>query len=191
MTVIVGVCDGSSVWMGADSLAGNSAYVLNGKLLKIVRLPVPLEGGSEAVMLIGSSGDFRPSFLLSQMALPEHEKGIDVLVYVAGKVVDCVRSAYRDNGYLQKESEREGGNCHILIGYQGRLFSMWDEFQVVETADPYMAVGSGMYLALGALAATERIKPERRVELALLAAEKHNPYVRRPFQFEHVEVQHG
>jgi hypothetical protein len=196
MTAIIGVRDGSDVWMGADSFSGNSEYLMSVGRPKITRREVAqvtekdnLPDGVD-VMLVGTAGDWRPSFLLSQLKLPPHHRGEDAFVYISSKLADCLRDLHREKGYLQKTAEREGGNCHVLIGYQGRLFSMWDEFQVVENAEPYMAIGSGMYIALGALATTEGIDPLRRLEMVLEITEHHHPYLNRPFHFEHVGNNH-
>lgn len=182
MTVIVGICEKGQVWLGADSYMGYGDYALERRWPKVFRLVVPQAEGSGVVMLVGESGDQRAGWLVRQLAnLPKHEAGVDGLDYVAGPFVDKLREIYKEKGWALSENGREGGSAQLLIGYQGRLFSVWDEFQVVEGAEGYMAMGSGMYFALGALVVTEGIPPERRLDMVLEAVERHHVYVRRPF----------
>lgn len=183
MTAIVGIADGRSVWMGADSFAGDS-YALQMKESKIIERQLP--DGSP--ILFGTTGELRYALLLETMPLPAHEPEVDARHYIGVALVDAMRDCFVKAGFGTKNNGGgdESGQSSVLVGYCGRLFSVWYSYDVVETAHPYQAVGSGMDTCLGALAVTEGIEHERRILMVLDAAERHNAYVRRPFTVKHI-----
>jgi len=85
-------------------------------------------------------------------------------------------------GWAKKDNDREESGT-FLVGVHGRLFTVEEDYPVVASTDGYAAVGCGSELALGALYATAGISlsPERRVMLALQAAERFSAGVRGPF----------
>ena len=176
MTIIVGICDGRSVWMGGDSFAGNGGYALQTKHPKLFRRTIP---GTKAPILFGFAGDFRIGYLLRTMPLPESSGSTGA--YVAETLVNAMRARFRDAGILEAQNEMETNEAQLLISCDGRLFSMWEDFMALETGHDYMAVGSAMEVALGSLHSTGGIDPETRLDMALDAAETHNAFVKRPF----------
>ena len=102
----------------------------------------------------------------------------------AGKTtfIDAVRDCLKTGGWAKKDDEREEGGT-FLVGVKGRLFTVEDDYQVGASADGYAAVGCGSEIALGALFATARTRmsPERRLTVALEAAERFSAGVRGPF----------
>jgi len=70
-----------------------------------------------------------------------------------------------------------------MIGWRGRLFCVYSDLQVAESAWPFMALGCGDHLALGSLHSTEEYQhtPRERLTLALQAAEAFSAGVRGPF----------
>jgi hypothetical protein len=102
--------------------------------------------------------------------------------FLATTFVDEVRQCLKTGGWAGIENSREEGGT-FLLGIQGRLFTIMDDFQVGEAADGYDAVGSGDALALGALYATANLNlyPTERITLALSAAAAHTPFVMQPF----------
>lgn len=181
MTVIVAVKAGGRVVMGGDSFSGTYEYVLEEASPKVFTRTVHDEKGMfRCSALFGVSGDYRGTVLLRNMDLPAWPEGIKPEAYVGIHLVNAMREAFREGGYAQKESEQESHDLTLLVGLLGRLFSVWQTFDVLESKE-YMAVGAGMYVALGALHATRGMRPEERVRLALEAAAEHNPMVRPPF----------
>ena len=185
MTVIIGITDGRTIWMGADSFVGNSNYALQMKQSKIIRRQLP--NGSD--ILFGCSGEMRVMLLLGAMELPDHKPGMDALYYVGIDLVNTMRSVFGDAGYATAQDGREGaGDACVLVGYDGRLFALWSDYTHAEPATDYMVMGSGMEVALGALAVTDGIPPRRRLEMVLEAVAQHSPYVRAPFTFEEIRL---
>jgi hypothetical protein len=94
--------------------------------------------------------------------------------------VNAVRSCLKSGGYASTEHGRESGGT-FLVGYHGRLYEVWDDFQVGRPAAGYTAIGCGGDLAIGALYATRDDNPTLRVAVALAAAEQFSAGVRGPF----------
>ena len=139
MTVIVGIADGRTVWMGADSYTGNG-YALQMKGSKIVRRQ--LKDGS--TILFGVAGEMRPMLLLDKMALPEHDKGMDAIHYVGLELVEAMRVEFAAAGFATTADGRDtASQMQVLIGYDGRVFGLWHDYTLVETAYNYLALGSG------------------------------------------------
>ena len=183
MTAIVGVADGRTVWMGADSYAGNG-YALQMRGSKIIRRQLP--DGSP--ILFGVAGEMRAMLLLDLMTLPERDPKMDAIHYVGLELVNAMRVEFAAAGFATTADGREAASqTQMLVGYDGRLFGMWNDYTLVDPAPQYLAMGSGMYTALGALAVTEGIEPIRRLEMVLDATARHDSYVRRPFTFQTAE----
>lgn len=181
MTAIVGLVHDNTVYLGGDS-AGVAGYSLT------VRADAKVFTTGPYVM--GFTSSFRMGQLLRYSFKPPKwmDQGVeetrDVPRFMATTFVDAVRETLKTGGWLKKDSEREDGGT-FLVGAAGRLFEIHDDFQVGEAADGYAAVGCGDDIALGALYATarSRMKPQRRVRLALEAAERFSAGVRGPFTY--------
>lgn len=186
MTIIAAITNGVDVWMGSDSYAGNGFYLLMVAKPKIWRCPLFRNGSffSPFSAIVGTSGDFRGDAILRKMVKPEYDFSDDVSSW-AFKLAEAMRVEFSHHGYAYKENEQESQGLHVLVGMNGRIFSIWDNYDVVENAEGYMAIGSGMYVALGAFHATDGLlTPEERLKVALEAAAGHNAYVRPPFHVE-------
>jgi hypothetical protein len=119
--------------------------------------------------------------------------------------VDRVRSCLRTGGFAKRKEEQELAGS-FLLGYRGSLYSMDSDYQVARAADGISAVGCGAHIALGALHALNAIAPlnlnasneveltfptaepvsstltpQKRLEIALDAAQRWNSAVRSPF----------
>ena len=79
----------------------------------------------------------------------------------------------------------ESSTTNALVGYRGGVWLMEGaDLQIERLRDPYVTIGSGGIVALGALYATKDIvdmDPEKRVKLALEAACRYNAACRAPF----------
>jgi ATP-dependent protease HslVU (ClpYQ) peptidase subunit len=185
MTAIVAVKDPGSgrVIVGGDSFSGTYEYALETATPKVFSRGVYDEEGTlRCSALMGVSGDHRGSVLLRNMKLPPWPKALNgnAEVYVGLHLVNAMRQVFQEGGYTLRENERESHDLNLLVGIAGRLFSVWQTFDVIESKE-YMAVGCGMDFALGALHATRGMKAEDRVRRALEAAAEHHPMVRPPF----------
>ena len=86
----------------------------------------------------------------------------------------------KNGGYARKCNEEEAGGT-FLVGYKGRLFAIYDDYQVAEMIDGYTSVGCGEQIANGVLYATRGQPPDERIRMALEAAEHLSAGVRGPF----------
>lgn len=174
MTAIAAIAHGGKIWIGGDS-AG-----VGGLSLHIRKDPKVFVKGE---FLIGYTSSFRMGQLLRYYLSPARPKeGQGEFEYMVCDFVPAIRSIFKEHGYLRvKDSQDAGGT--FLIGWRGKLFEIFDDFQVAELLTPFNACGCGVDLALGSLHSTEQynISPRDRIELALSAAEAFSAGVRRPF----------
>jgi ATP-dependent protease HslVU (ClpYQ) peptidase subunit len=174
MTAIVGLVHGGVVHIGGDS-AGVDGWSLT------IRADAKVFRNGPYVM--GFSGSFRMGQLLRYALAPPEPDG-ELEPFMATTFIDAVRKCLKEGGWASKENEREEGGV-FLVGVHGRLFCVCNDYQVGEAADGYAAVGCGDDLALGALYATarSRMAPQKRLRLALEAAERFSSGVRGPYAF--------
>jgi hypothetical protein len=105
--------------------------------------------------------------------------------FMRTKFIDSVKVAFKDNGYgsIGSSSEEDTGGIFI-VGLEGRIFTIDEDFHVGEAVVNYMAEGSGGQIALGALHATKNQKnPKLRLKVALEAATEFNMAVAAPYTY--------
>lgn len=170
MTAIAGLVHDDKVWIGGDS-AGVAGYSLAPrKDAKVFTV---------GDFLIGYTSSFRMGQLLRfYLTPPVPTEGQEPFEYMVRRFIPAVRTVLKDNGYLKTESGREEIGC-FLVGWRGSLFMVESDLQVGELSTPYAACGCGDHLVMGSLFTTEH--PERRIALALEAAETFSAGVRSPF----------
>lgn len=179
MTCIVAVAQEGKVWMGADS-AGAAGYDLT-----VRRDPKMFRVGR---MLIGFTTSFRMGQLLGyRLVLPKHHPDQSVDDYMHCEFTDSVRETLKAGGFVSNNSGREDSGT-FLVGYAGRVFTVYDDFQIAESAHAFAACGSGAAVALGSMHSTSELPPNVRLEKALRAAEAFNAGVRAPFRFESTDT---
>ncbi|MFG2968147.1 MULTISPECIES: hypothetical protein [unclassified Streptomyces] len=174
MTVIVGLVHRKRVHLAGDS-AGSS-----GSQLTIRRDPKVFTNGPYA---LGFTTSFRMGQLLQHAFEAPHPEG-DLARFMATTFINAVRTCLKEGGWARKDSEQEQAGT-FLVGVHGRLFEIYDDYQVGEPVGGYTAVGSGDDLALGALHATAHLglKPRERLTAALRAADHHCAYVSAPYAY--------
>lgn len=200
MTCIVGVISADGVvHLGADSASSDGHRISATRTPKLAELVVDAadcEGGRARVVL-GFTTSWRMGQVLQQSALPAIPRGMDPFEYVVRLVVPQVRAALKDAGFATVANGVETGGTW-LVGLGGRLFTVQNDYAVLENAEPYAACGSGTDYALGALwgmtlrhgAPCEAIAREVALDLigrALEAAETFVTTVRGPFHFVSTE----
>lgn len=181
MTCIVGLVDNGAVYMGADS-----AGVDGRRMTMAIRNDRKVFRNGAFVM--GFTSSFRMGQLLAfSLALPSPREGDDLLAFMVRDFVAATRQLLKDGGYATNNSGRETGG-EFLVGFRGRLFRIFDDFQVAESTKPYDACGCGDLIALGSLYSTPNLTdPTQRVTEALSAAETFSAGVRGPFFIEKLE----
>lgn len=174
MTAIVGLVHDGVVHIGGDS-AGVGGWRMTVRAdAKVFR---------NGPYVFGFTTSFRMGQLIRwSLQAPEPDGDLDR--FMCTTFIDSVRECLKAGGFAKRNSEQEEGGT-FLVGVQGRLFTVHDDYQVGEAVDGYAAVGCGEEPALGALFATAHMGmgPDERLELALEAAERFSAGVRAPFAY--------
>ncbi len=172
MTCIVGLEHNGDVYVGADSAA------VSGWKVRQTRLPKVFRNGS---FLIGYTTSFRMGQILQHhLKVRPQKQGEDNASYMVHVFVEAVRECLRDKGFSKVENNREEGGL-FLVGYNGTLYDVGNDFQVNSNADGLAAIGGGGDYALGALRVLEHLPPEQRLRQALEAADYFSGDVCGPF----------
>lgn len=180
MTCIAAVAHDGHVWMGGDSagVTDDSTYSLGiGRESKIWEK----EG-----ILFGASGSFRVAQVVRwQMNVPQFNPTAEPLEYITGSLITSMRDSLREHGALTtwEEDATESIDGNLILGFCGQVYEVYEDFGVGQLVHGYGAIGCGFPIAVGNLSATEEfeIKPKKRIEMALKAAERHSAGVRGPF----------
>jgi ATP-dependent protease HslVU (ClpYQ) peptidase subunit len=179
MTCIVGIVDSGKVLIGGDSAGSDGWSMVQRADAKVFK---------NGDFLFGFTTSFRMGQVLRySFTPPKRAIDKDVMAFMVTDFIDAIRTAFKAAGFAAKEKEAESGGT-FLVGYQGRLFRIADDYQVGESADGYDACGCGEKYSLGSLFATKKLPSRVRVKTALEAAEKHSAMVRGPFHIESIEV---
>jgi len=155
MTVIVGITNGTNVYIGGDRGVSDDETILS-----LSRPKVHINNN----WVFGYSGSLGIGQLMEFIDMPD--AGEDPYKTLRMDVVTHMRSAIDLYSVSNAETASE-----FIIGTQGRLFEMnttdWSVAEVTETA-----LGSGSPFALGSLDTTKDFPatPEWRIEMALCAA---------------------
>ena len=182
MTCIVAIAQNGIVYMGSDHAASDdkTGWILARKEPKCFKV------GQYAVAFTDS---FRMGQILQYSWTPpkftptKTNSGLDK--FMRTKFIESVKQAFKDNGYgsIGSASEEDTGGIFI-VGLEGRIFTIDEDFHVGENVVNYMAEGSGGQIALGALYATKNQKnPKLRIKAALEAAAEYNMAVSAPFTY--------
>lgn len=187
MTCIVGFCKNGEMYMGSDSLGSNSygecSPYDNPKIFY-----------KKPGFLYGCTSSYRMIQLLEHcLSEPEHVNGSD-LHYMSRNYSFAILELFEKAKFAETKSNVSVGGQYLL-GYKGNLYKVQSDFSVLKCSDPYHAVGSGGELAISAMysqiEAYKRLKkdfdPFEIIHTSLMAAEKHNSYVRRPFHIIKVD----
>lgn len=160
MTVIVGITDGTTVYIGGDRGVSDEDTIIS-----LSRPKVHINNG----WLFGYSGSLGIGQLMEFIDMPD--AGEDPYKTLRMDVVTHMRNAIDLYSVSNAENTSE-----FIIGTQGRLFEMntvdWSVAEVNETA-----LGSGSQLALGSLHTTKDFPAthEFRINMAIDAAITYSP----------------
>lgn len=193
MTCIVAVTDGETVVIGGDS-AG-----VGDKQLRIRADEKVFRNGPYG---IGFTTSYRMGQILRYGAdLPEPPAGADtddLERFFVLEFVPAVREAFQEHGFAKtarfakndsvtEEGQAVGGL--FLVGFEGKIFEIREDFHLARPLDPFSAVGHGAQIALGALHALHGqagLSLREKATKALEAAAVYSSVVRGPCHF--VEV---
>lgn len=177
MTCIVGIKHSGKVIIGGDS-AG-----VAGLDLRIRRDEKVFVNGD---FVFGCTSSFRMIQLLRyKLQPPKRHPETDVMAFMTTNFIDAVRSCLKEGGFAEKKQEVEIGGT-FLVGHSGRLFCVYEDYQVAENTDGFDACGCGEPYALGALRTTlnnDQLDPRQKLNIALDCAAYFSAGVVGPFEF--------
>lgn len=181
MTCIVAIAQNGTVYMGSDHAASDdkSGWIMSRREPKCFKV------GQYAVAFTDS---FRMGQILQYSWSPpkytptKTNAGLDK--FMRTKFIDSVKQAFKDGGYGSFTSSEEDTGGIFIVGLEGRIFTIDEDFHVGENVVNYMAEGSGAMFALGSLWATKNQKnPKMRIKTALEAASEFSMSVAPPFTY--------
>ncbi len=176
MTCIAACVDEKgTIWMGGDSaLTADSG---------ILAIRTGRKVWHKGAFLMGCSGSMRTLQLLQHAFVPPlYDPSKSIETYLITSFLRATRRCLKEAGEDEKKLEEK-----MLVGLQGRLFQIEQDYQIGEAFCLYDAIGSGAKVAKGALFVTADLAPDERIRKALAAAEAHIHTVRAPFYVEKLE----
>lgn len=177
MTCVVGIAEKGVVYMGGDSIAIDAG----GYAMHVRETPKVFRNGP---FLIGCAGSFRMADTIRYRFAPHLPTlSEDLHAYMATTFVDALRETCKAHAVSSVENNVEEVDGEIIVGIYGRLFVIGCDFEVGQQAGGFASIGSGSSVALGALHATRKQLPRKRLTAALEAAQAFNAGVRGPFSF--------
>jgi len=177
MTCIVGLIEKEKVYIGGDSAGVSHLDVTvrkDPKVFKIDNFVIGCTSSFRMIQLIRFS--FKP---------PKRHPDKDVFEYMCTDFINTLRQCFREGGFIQVDKNVDNGGT-FLVGYCGRLFVIFDDFQVSESYSLFASVGCGESYALGALLNIDKKLPAtEKIKIALETAVYFSGGVRPPFVIEH------
>jgi ATP-dependent protease HslVU (ClpYQ) peptidase subunit len=160
MTCIIGLEHGGRVYMGGDSAAVNNVAIYQTSIRKVFRA---------GPFMIGWTSSFRMGQILQyQLEVPVQTSDQDDMQYMVTVFVEAVYDALKTYRY-DKDREQDSGGT-FLAGYNGKLYTVYADYQVQHHIPAIAAVGSGGEFALGAMTALKDMPAKKRIKQALKAA---------------------
>jgi len=174
MTCIVGLKTPTRLYMGADSLftSGDSAfYNKESKVFGRDGYLIGVTGSLRVSQIL----QFHKDSLVSPLGIPQK----DLFGFLCSEFIPLLIETLDKSHYLSSEDGLRKMDGIILLGTHGRLFTIWQNFQVMEYPEEFSVVGSGQYEAQGSLMTTKKydIPPKERIRLAIKAAIHYNATV--------------
>ena len=137
--------------------------------------------------LIGFAGSYRFGQLLCYKFIPpEKSEGQDDYEFMVTDFMDSLRNLMKNEGVVKVSDSVESlDEMGALIGFNGKLYNLDEDFQIGEMVLPYCSIGSGADFAFGSLETSfqlsKRMSPRKRVLMALGAAAAFSATVSSPF----------
>lgn len=166
MTCIVGITDGTSIYIGGDRGASDGDTVIS-----MCRPKVGVRGD----WIYGYSGDIGIGQYLDVIELPILKKNDDPYMVIINELI------YTLHERIDKIIKDDAPQADFLIGAKGRLFELSTEaWGVVEVTES--SIGSGSQFAFGSLHTTYtyNIPIIDRIQIALDSAITYSPTCQGP-----------
>jgi len=177
MTCIVGIEHKGNVFIGGDSAGTNARMDLFTRADEKV-----FSNGS---MIFGFCGSYRMGQLLQYSFNPPAQSvAEDDFAYLCGPWMSSLIECLKSNGCATVKDNEIAVGGDFLLGFNGVIYQIHEDFQVARRVEPYNACGCASDYAMGAMSLLideEGIPPEEKIIMVLEIAEKFSAGVRGPF----------
>lgn len=173
MTCIAAIAEKGKVYIGADS-AGVADWDMN------IRADEKVFKNGEC--LFGFTSSFRMGQLLRyKFKIPDKPQNMTDKVFINTLFIDEIRKCLKDGGYMKITDNREKGG-EFIVGYNGNIYQIQNDFQIALPADLLAACGCGASYAKAVMYITKNLSPQNRIRKALQTAEHFSAGVRGPYK---------
>lgn len=178
MTCIVALEHAGAAWIGCDSFMGTAHQRDRTDRPKFwVR----------AGMTIGFAGSFRAAQVIEHgIRFRPHQASESVHRYLVSEVAKKIRSTLNREGAAVREQGTDSQDAELIVCIRGEVWIIQADYAALRSTHGFAASGSGGPYALGALLATPKMEPHRRIMTALKAATAFSTSVCEPFHIEQV-----
>lgn len=161
MTCIIGYEFKDGVILGSDSQISDE----NGTILTSLTPKVFKKND----VLFGTCGSLRITQVIRyKFQIPERN-GKELFEYLCTDFIDGLAETLCNNNctYMKNGSM---SSSELMIGIDGQLFAIDEDFHIIKTSLPFFAIGSGKSFAFGSMMSLEmfpQLPPKARIELSL------------------------
>jgi ATP-dependent protease HslVU (ClpYQ) peptidase subunit len=121
-------------------------------------------------MIFGMAGSIRAAQLIHyKLSLAPRAENIADMEYLVESFAEDVRACLKAGGVAHVENNVEEGNG-FLLGYNGVLYFVDDDYQITSFGDNMQAIGAGRQYALGAMVGYANLSPRERIIASLEAS---------------------
>lgn len=172
MTCIIGLEHEGKVYIGGDSAISDFYETRTYNQDKVFRVDN---------ILFGFAGSPRIAQIIKyhlQMGMKNEYK--DDLTFMVKVLIENMRETLAVHGYDEKKMDIDGSSC--IVGYNGKLYTIYSDYQVYTVADGLLSIGSGSSYALGAMHVLQDLAPKQRILKSLQASAYFSTTVDKPFK---------
>lgn len=156
MTCIIGLEHNSKVYIGGDSAAINNVAIYETNIRKVFQA---------GPFLFGWTQSFRMGQILQyHLRVEKQTTEQDDMQYMVVTFIEAVHDCLKEYRF---DKDKEDDGPVFLVGYNGHLYTIYQDYQVQHFARGINAVGSGTEFALGAMSAYKDMPPVKRIKRAL------------------------
>lgn len=178
MTCVVAIEHKGNLYFGGDSFCAD----LEDEIVDLCDTPKVYKCGE---VLIGICGSVKCEGVLEKCAKTHILKRKNVTKdWIKNNFLEILqKEMIKSKAIESKNDSIQMPDTTFLIGVQGEILILQDDFSFYRSARKFAAIGLGAPYALGALNALEsfNISPEEKIKLALKTSSEFSYYVREPF----------
>ncbi len=178
MTAVLGAIDvkNRTMYFGGDS-CGIDPVTLDYEIRSDTKV---FERGA---FLFGFSSSFRMGQILCySFEIPKHKKDVDDFEYLCTDFIDSLRTSFDTFGF-SPEDPGESFDGEFLLGYHGKIYKIYGDYQVSASNSTFASVGCGESYTVAAYAVLDKFidDTKQKVLESLKISSRFNAGVRPPY----------